>query len=643
MRRFIFLSFIIILIFSACSGDDEDSSKNGTIWGYVLYEGAKDKSVDGVLITMQKQGEEERYSSPQTSNDGRYEILDLPYGTYTMTASGWGMETQERSVSIPCGNPHYIHMKQTIIKPQIYQNGILIGDYFDMSETPSLNFDILNANRETMTWNVSKSKDNWVSVSPEKGEIAQGGQNYAFTIYIDRDKLECGAPPATITINSNKGSKTIKLTSTKPGCVGKAQVSIIEQTDDKVLLKASAIGATSYIWYYGNDEIANHSGDTYSVTQSGIYYAVGKSAIGIVGEKSEGVYAEIKSITKPQKAVISGKNKNSAPFEEVTLSATSNGATYFKWYKDGESTGGINNTLRVTSSGAYSVEGINTKGIGERSETFFVTIIPCPETPTISADKLTNTCPETSVKLTAYSENATSYEWYKGKQLLNETSAICLADESGTYIVYGINETGKSSQSSLKNVEIISCIPDRPSGVSARMSDKGITISWDNPYSSKIEYKIEISNNSIMNEDVRRVHVSSYKNSIEIEDNMLFCGINYFRVTAISRGAGIESEGVVVSINRNITISPPSLSVNVYGSLSWVYSRVQGSTATIYYDILQKIDSGGWQKIEERTTRTFYTPSYEPGFGETVYYQIRSYIETECGVYENYSGVENSW
>ncbi|MDE7451520.1 MAG: hypothetical protein K2M66_05205, partial [Alistipes sp.] len=65
------------------------------------------------------------------------------------------------------------------------------------------------------------------------------------------------------------------------------------------------------------------------------------------------------------------------------------------------------------------------------------------------------------------------------------------------------------------------------------------------------------------------------------------------------------------------------------------------STATIYYDILQKIDNGSWQKIEEKTTNTFYTPSYEPEFEETVYYQIRSYIETECGIYESFSEVIN--
>ncbi|MCM1301858.1 MAG: carboxypeptidase-like regulatory domain-containing protein [Alistipes senegalensis] len=638
MKKPAFLSLIIILTLSTCGEYDKDSSKNGTIWGYVLYEGAKDKQVDGVLITMQKQGEEEIYSSPQTSNDGRYEISDLPYGRYTMTASGWGMEKQERSISIPCSNPHYIHMTQTVIKPQIYQNGELIGDYFDMSETPTLNFDILNANRGTMIWNVSKSSDNWVAVSPEKGEIAQGEQNYAFTIHIDRDKLECGAPPATISINSNKGSKTIKLTSTKPGCVGKAQVAIIEQTDEKIILKASAVGANSYIWYYGNSKIADNSGDIYSVTQSGIYYAEGESITGMVGEKSEGVYAEIKSITKPQKAVISGNNKNLAPFEEVTLSATSNGATYFKWYKDGKSTGSINNTLRVTSSGSYSVEGCNAKGTGERSEAFLVTIIPCPATPTISADKLTNSCPETSVKLTAYSKNATSYEWYRGKQLLNETSAVCFASESGTYFVYGVNEAGKSNQSNFKNVVITSCNPDKPSGVSARMSDKGITISWDDPYSSSIEHQIEVCDNPMMDDNVKSIYVGSYRDSIEIEDNMLFCGVNYFRVTAI-RDGNFESEGVVISINRNITISPPSLSISMYGSLSWVYSRVKGSTATIYYDIFQKIGNSSWQKIEEKITNTFYSPSYEPEFGETVYYQIRSYIETECGIYENFSGV----
>ncbi|KAA6316867.1 hypothetical protein EZS27_032888, partial [termite gut metagenome] len=397
----------------------------------------------------------------------------------------------------------------------------------------------------------------------------------------------------------------------------------------------------SYVWYYGNSEITNHSGDTYSVNQSGIYYAAGKNAAGIIGDKSEGVYAEIKSIAKPQKAVISGKNKNVSPFEEVTLSATSNGATYFKWYKDGQSMSGISNTLRVTSSGLYSVEGCNTKGVGERSEVFLVTIISCPTAPIISANKLTNICPEASVKLTAYSQNATSYEWYRGKQLSDETSAICFASESGTYFVYGVNEAGKSSQSSYKNVEIISCIPNKPSGVSARMSDKGITISWDDIYSSSIEHKIEVCDNFAMSENVKSIHASWHLNSIEIEDNMLFCGMNYFRVTAIRNG-GFESEGATASINRNITISPPSLSVSTYGTLSWVYSRVKGSTATIYYDVMQKIGgSGNWQKIEEKITNTFYSPSYEPQFGETVYYKIRAYIETECGIYENFSGVDN--
>jgi hypothetical protein len=218
MKRLIYI-IAVMFVLSACDKDKKEKEHNkeekGEIFGTILYQGARDKRAD-FLVTMQREKDNHIYSSERTTNTGEYRIKDLPAGTYKLTASGWGTKTKEiSSVIIPMNGKYDIDMELIIVRPQIFQNGIQVGDTYDMTETPSLNFDILNGNRVTMDWWVEGiSNGDWISVHPENGSISQGEQNYAFTIKVEKDKLQ-NANPAIISFNSNRGSFSMKVNVTK--------------------------------------------------------------------------------------------------------------------------------------------------------------------------------------------------------------------------------------------------------------------------------------------------------------------------------------------------------------------------------------------------------------------------------------------
>jgi len=648
---------IAILLFCSCS-EEEKAPYTGTLRGRVSYRGASNMEVGNVIITLRGIDDNTEKTSERIARTGEYSF-DLPSGKYVLnlecnlcysTNLPDTVEVRVGETTTKDINIEQLRSKMVILHKNIEKAN---GDTITLDNGEAL--DIWNKyGNNTLIWQINAYPSTWISFERDTGTIA-GGRQRPVVFHIDKEKLPAyGFNTANIILTTDdNGSFTITIRAYKEG--GEPEKASITGDNENVcpatsvILTANAVGAVSYKWYRENDLVFS-GGNTYSAGISGIYYAVGVNSGG-EGTKSEGKTITISSCSNlPAKPEISGAESNICPDASIILTTNVTGASSYRWYRNGIIISGAStNVYTVTTTGSYSVAGVNTHGTGVRSDEKSVTISACPAIPTrptlsSSPSDGRNVCPSSSVTLTASNiGTAISFEWYKDGEFLTSTPVNTLpVTETGIYSVAGINSTGQKGTPSLtRNVVISSCIPDNPANVSAIMSDRGISLSWT-AVSMATGYRIRICDNAEMNGCDRVVSPDNMPPSFyEIRGSMLYCGMNHFKVTAFNNLG--ESTGKMVSMNRVISVTAPSMLFISGGFLSWNRSSVRGVEATIYYDIYRRINEEDWIKIEEKITTTSYSSSYWSQFGETVSYRIRAYVITECGKFENWSGVEIDW
>jgi hypothetical protein len=242
------------------------------------------------------------------------------------------------------------------------------------------------------------------------------------------------------------------------------------------------------------------------------------------------------------------------------------------------------------------------------------------------------------VTLIARADYATSYIWRRGSEQLDETSDKLVINTLGTYTydAKGVNISGTGEVSLGKTVTVTSCAPTNPTSVTTAfngVNSSKIEVSWG-IVTSATSYKVQICDNISMNgcEGSEYYRETSYP-VLNFEESALYCGYNYFKVIAVNSFG--ESSGVTVSCNKPLSVTAPLLYAQ-YGALFWSYSHIKGvSNITVYYDVYRKSGDGEWNLIAT-TTGGNYTDSYSSNT-EYVYYKIRAYITTSCGMAENYS------
>lgn len=162
--------------------------------------------------------------------------------------------------------------------------------------------------------------------------------------------------------------------------------------------------------------------------------------------------------------IISGENENNCPYTATVLFTipTIARATSYLWYRNGFAIAETTEpSYAAKATGAYTVAGKNSAGIGEASQEKRITITTCP-LPGIAgsitgADQ--NICPVTKVLLTTTPvTNAVGYQWYKnGEAIPNATALTYTVRTTGTYTVAGVNGAGTGTVSSPKFVTINTC------------------------------------------------------------------------------------------------------------------------------------------------------------------------------------------
>ncbi|MDR0558673.1 MAG: hypothetical protein LBG92_00745 [Prevotellaceae bacterium] len=383
----------------------------------------------------------------------------------------------------------------------------------------------------------------------------------------------------------------------------------------------------------------------------------------IIVTEDEGTFTIIIDVFKqggyPEKAIISGDSANKCPATSITLTASATGAISYKWYKgntliDEEHTDKYN----VTSTGTYSVTGINANGTGNQSDGKTVTISTCiaiPATATISGDS-TNSCSGANgltVTLTASATRAENYIWRKGNEQLNETGNILVVSETGTYHAKGVNISGAGQESVGKTVTITSCVPANPTNVKVdefiytSMSESKIKLSWNN-VSSATQYKIQVCDNPAM--DGCEYNYYTTENSYYyFYPNNLPCGRKYFRIIAVN--SFDESSGTPFSYTMPVSIeayNPLFIRYNYATQaymLGYIDATVKWYEGIIYYEIQRKEDNATWQPIATITGNTNESITTTHNYNDYTYsreakvleYRVRAYINTDCGIKEDYA------
>jgi hypothetical protein len=214
-----------------------------------------------------------------------------------------------------------------------------------------------------------------------------------------------------------------------------------------VVLTASTSGAQSYLWYRNTFVIADATEATYAATSSGTYYAVGVNAAG-KGEKSDNKEVTIQLNCPPAAPVLTGETSNLCPELTVRLTAAGERVESYIWYKGATVIPDVTTAFYdVRESGVYSVAAQNTYGTSAKSVGKTVTISACPPTPPTISGSDANVCPGTTVMLTATSDGADSYQWYRYDVLIpGATASTYLVTTAGGYYATAKNALGESEK-----------------------------------------------------------------------------------------------------------------------------------------------------------------------------------------------------
>ncbi|MDH6355868.1 hypothetical protein M2132_002218 [Dysgonomonas sp. PH5-45] len=666
MRK-IFIALIGFLLFLSCNEDE--NSRTGYLEVDVRYTGgASQWELDGVKIALHRINTDGLEQKSEWIDKTGKQRIELPFGQYRLVLNGnrCKLIDTDSIVTINAGEPtpkavSIEHLGYSVVV-KYKDKEMNSGDTITFGSGAAL--DIWNKySSNDLKWTAKAfSKSDWIKFTKDNGTILGNRTDYA--LFEITDLPNYGTNYAEIIIaTEDEGTFTIVVGIFKSG--GEPQKAAITGDEENicpatnVILTANASDATSYKWYKGNTLIDEEHTDKYNVTSTGTYSVIGVNTNG-EGVKSDGKHITINSCdTPPAKATIIGENENICPATNVILTANAANATSYKWYKGNNIISGENgNTFTVTQTGTYYAVGVNTNGIGVQSDGKAVTISTCVDIPAIAtiSGNSTNNCSGAdglTVTLTANATRATSYIWRKGNQQLNETGNTLVVGETGTYYVTGVNGSGVGKESVGKSVTITSCMPTNPTNVKVEefiytsMVGSKIKLSWNN-VSSATQYKIQVCDNPTMNGCDHNYYTTT-NSYYYFYPNDLPCGQKYFKIIAVNSFG--ESSGTPFSYMMPVSITATNNLYLTYNHatqayiLSYIDADVKWYEGVIYFEIQRKEDDGPWKIIatitgntnESITTTHSYQDYTYSKDAEVLEYRVRTYINTDCGVIEDYA------
>lgn len=231
-------------------------------------------------------------------------------------------------------------------------------------------------------WTISKNSEaQWLSIYPEKGV---GVTTITLTATTNATTTSRSVKLKVVSAGSNKEITVTQQNATlilpeNAGPISGNSTNNCPYTATVELSITPINGAAFYKWYCNGEVAATTTLATYAASRTGAYTVAGVNLVG-EGTPSSEKRITITSCPLPEAAgSITGTNVNLCPAEHATLSIDPIiNAVSYQWYKNGVAIANATAaTYSATTSGSYTVAGVNGAGEGVHSPQKVVTITEC--------------------------------------------------------------------------------------------------------------------------------------------------------------------------------------------------------------------------------------------------------------------------
>lgn len=272
-----------------------------------------------------------------------------------------------------------------------------------------------------------------------------------------------GMIAATIPANTPEGSGyRIRVISTSPAFTGTANTFNITIggapsaaisaagpvqicTGDAVLL--TAVGGPGYQWQFNGEDIDGATGDTFAVTEAGIYTASVTNDCGTAFSNTiEVAVNEVPVFTLDMDDLVSCAE---APATLTATSGTNQEGLTFQWFlNEAPIAGATETSIEISLPGQYTMEATNpATGCSHLTEGVMVTV-EVVDAPVLTADGTTTFCDGGSVELAVDAVDGLSYQWTRNGEILDGDGTSLIATADGTYGVVATSVNGCVSAAS---------------------------------------------------------------------------------------------------------------------------------------------------------------------------------------------------
>ncbi len=237
------LGLFLMAFCTLCRCSEDEEVMTGTIIGRITNSGGE--NLTSVTMTLSPGGR-----SRTTGDDGRFEMVDLEPGQYTLQAQKSGYKTNTKTVNVVAGQTASGDM---VLTPTTQEAEIVVTPStlaFGTTQT-EMAVTITNNGNATTSWAVELGRNNWLSASPSAGYIA-GGKTQSIVFSVDRNKL---TERKSVVINVSANGSTYPISvSCNPANSKDAEMSISPKmldfagTIQKLSFEIKNIGEADLTW-----------------------------------------------------------------------------------------------------------------------------------------------------------------------------------------------------------------------------------------------------------------------------------------------------------------------------------------------------------------------------------------------------------